>query len=104
MKKASIVAGVPKLDLKPGPKPGHKGSWSPAPSTPTFPTSRVDVWKLHLDEPLNMESGDIVLSPDEIARASRFRFEKGRIHFTRCRSALRGVLSAYLLIPSAEIR
>ena len=33
------------------PKQGHDGSWSQAPSTPTFPTSRVDVWRVRLDEP-----------------------------------------------------
>jgi 4'-phosphopantetheinyl transferase len=105
MKKASIVAGRP----RPDPKRCHDGSWSPAPSTPTFPVRRVDVWRVHLDEPLKAESGATVLSltvlsPDETARANRFHFEKDRIHFARCRAALRGLLADYLLIPAAEIR
>jgi len=86
------------------PKQGHDGSWSQAPSTPTFPTSRVDVWRVRLDEPAKARSEVSVLSPDEILRASRFHFEKDRIYFTRCRSALRSLLAGYLAIPATEIR
>ena len=68
------------------------------------PTGRVDVWSVRLDEPARAGSEVVVLSPDEIARASRFHFEKDRIHFTRCRSALRDLLVEYLTIPAAEIR
>jgi len=68
------------------------------------PTGRVDVWSVRLDEPAKAGSEVVVLSPDEIARASRFHFEKDRIHFTRCRAALRGLLADYLAIPAAEIR
>lgn len=67
------------------------------------PTGRVDVWRVRLDEPAKAGSEASVLSTDEIARASRFHFEKDRIHFTRCRSALRGLLAGYLAIPAAEI-
>jgi len=68
------------------------------------PTGRVHVWSVRLDEPARAGSAVAVLSPDEIARASRFHFEKDRIHFRRCRSALRGVLAGYLATPAAEIR
>src|ERR1019366_32643 len=77
---------------------------SEAPSTPTFPTSRVDVWRVRLDEPAKVRSEASVLSPDEIVRASRFHFEKDRIYFTQCRSALRTLLAVYLAIPATEIR
>jgi len=50
------------------------------------------------------EGSQALLSPDEIARALRFHFEKDRLHFTGCRSALRGLLAKYLAIPTAEIR
>jgi hypothetical protein len=50
------------------------------------------------------EGSQALLSPDEIARALRFHFEKDRLHFTGCRSALRGLLAKYLAIPAAEIR
>ncbi len=68
------------------------------------PTGRVDVWSVRLDEPAKAGSEAVVLSPDEVARAGRFHFEKDRIHFTRCRSALRDLLAGYLAIPAAEIR
>ena len=88
-------------------KQGHAPSWSQAASPPSFPTARIDLWKVSLDEPSksNMEEGSqALLSPDEIARALRFHFEKDRLHFTGCRSALRGLLAKYLAIPAAEIR
>jgi 4'-phosphopantetheinyl transferase len=96
MKEVNVLAGYPKQ--------GHDGSWSQAPSTLAFPTGRVDVWMVSLDEPAPAGSEGSILSPDEIVRARRFHFEKDRIHFTRCRSALRGLLAGYLVIPAAEIR
>jgi 4'-phosphopantetheinyl transferase len=78
--------------------------WSQASSTPAFPTSHVDVWRVCLDEPEKAGCEARVLSPDEIARASRFHFEKDRVHFTRCRSVLRGLLAGYVAIPATEIR
>ena len=84
-------------------KQGHDGSWLQAPATRTFPTSRVDVWRVCLDEPVKAGSEASVLSTDEIARANRFHFERDRIHFSRCRSALRSLLASYLAIPAAEI-
>jgi 4'-phosphopantetheinyl transferase len=77
---------------------------SKQPGNAGVPTGRVDVWSVRLDEPARAGSEVVVLSPDEVARASRFHFEKDRIHFTRCRSALRALLSEYLEIPAAEIR
>jgi 4'-phosphopantetheinyl transferase len=85
-------------------KQGHSGLWSPATLPPAFPTNRVDVWRVSLDEPAKAGSEAGILSPDEIARASRFHFENDRIHFTRCRCALRGLLADYLAIPATEIR
>lgn len=96
MKEASALAGDPKQS--------HGGSWSQAPSVLAFPIGRIDVWKVHLDEPAKSRSDTGILAPDEVARASRFHFEKDRIHFIRCRSALRGLLANYLAIPATEIR
>jgi 4'-phosphopantetheinyl transferase len=45
-----------------------------------------------------------VLSPDELARAGRYHFERDRDHFSRCRSTLRALLAVYLTIPAGEIR
>lgn len=104
------------------------GSWSKAVSPMTFPVDRVDVWKVDLDKasPKNADvsvssssqlssnqlsanrpsSNQISLdqlSADEAARARRFHFEKDRMHYVRCRSALRSLLSGYLAIPGSEI-
>jgi 4'-phosphopantetheinyl transferase len=79
------------------------GSWSHPSSPPGFPSDHIDVWRVRLDEPAKAGVEDSILSSDEIARASRFHFEKDRIHFTRCRSALRSLLAGYLAIPEAGI-
>jgi len=96
MKEFRVLAG----DRKRGPET----SWSQPPSPPAFPTGRVHVWRVRLDEPPAAGSEAAVLSPDEVARGSRFHFEKDRIHFTRCRYALRGVLAGYLALPAGMIR
>src|SRR5271157_440967 len=83
---------------------GKSHSWSEGPSSPDLSSDRVDVWRVHLDEPSSTVSTSSVLSPDELIRASRFHFEKDRIHFTRCRFALRSLLAGYLAIPTTEIR
>ena len=73
------------------------------PSMLTFPSSRVELWKVHLNEPPK-GSEATVLSADEIARANRFHFEKDRMHFIQCRCALRSLLARYLTIPPNEIQ
>lgn len=83
---------------------GKSPSWSEGPSSPDLSSERVDVWRIHLDEPSSTVSASSVLSSDELIRASRFHFEKDRLYFTRCRSALRFLVSRYLGIPAAEIR
>lgn len=83
-------------------RPGNV--WSQAPSHLEYPSGRVDVWRVHLDSPMKTESEPSLLSSDEMARASRFHFERDRNHFTRCRSALRSLLAGYLEIPADEIR
>jgi 4'-phosphopantetheinyl transferase len=81
----------------------HPDSWSQAPSKIPFPTGYVDIWKVCLDGPALDESGAGILSPDEGLRASRFRFEKDRVHFVQCRCALRNLLARYLDVPADEI-
>ncbi len=101
MKEVSTLAGASKQRRETG--------WSQAPSPLAFPAERVDVWKLCLDEPALDEPAKAgpevsVISPDEITRARRFHFEKDRIHFTRCRCALRQLLATYLAVRASEIR
>ena len=69
-----------------------------------IPFSCIDVWKVRLDEPVEGDRERSVLSLDEIARATRFRFEQDRIHFVRCRSTLRSLIGSYLGLHAAEIR
>jgi len=69
----------------------------------TLPTSRVELWNVHLGEPAKSAATDI-LSADEIVRANRFHFEKDRMRFIQCRSALRSLLSRHLPIPPNEIQ
>lgn len=80
--------------------------WPLASAPLSFPTERVDIWKVHLDRPLLNGKGSEteVLSSDEIARANRFHFERDRVYFVRCRMALRRLLGKYLAIPAPEIQ
>ncbi len=80
-----------------------RSPWSPASTPPSFPVGRVDIWKLSLDVPSHADPPASVLSSDELARASRFHFDKDRTRFIRCRSTLRSLLAGYLGVPSAEI-
>jgi 4'-phosphopantetheinyl transferase len=84
-------------------KRGGGAAWSSAPVNLTFPSGRLDVWRVRTDGPKGTHSDLDILHKDEIVRAERFRFEKDRYRFTRCRSALRRLLAAYLEISPAEI-
>ena len=85
-------------------RPEKSQSWVEGPSKPDLSNNCVDVWQVDLDQPLSALFNSSVLSSDELIRASRFRFDKDRLHFTRCRSALRFLLSRYLDTTAAEIR
>jgi 4'-phosphopantetheinyl transferase len=81
----------------------RRSAWSPCPAILTFPSDRIDIWKVYLDHPLACDTDAGVLSTDENSRAKRFHFDRDRIHFTRCRSALRTLLARYLTISADEI-
>ena len=57
----------------------------------------IDVWTISLAEP--RPGQEAILSPDELTRAARFRFETDRIRWTRTRSALRSILGRCLNQP-----
>jgi len=52
---------------------------------------KVDVWTLALETPR-----PTLLSPDEQARAARFRFDRDRLRWANARSALRSILAEQL--------
>ena len=78
---------------------------------PGISMPHVHVWQLRLDDDrvsqaiskISTARGGL-LSPDELARAARFHFEKDRIRFARCRSALRLLLARFLNIAPEKIR
>jgi 4'-phosphopantetheinyl transferase len=88
--------------MKPRP---DKSQWrSEGPSTPACSYDRVDVWSVRLDQPASPAQANGILSSDELARADRFHFDRDRLHFVRCRTALRFLLGRYLSMPALEIR
>jgi len=64
----------------------------------------VDVWTADLDALPPAENAAAILSPDEVARAERFRFAHHRHRFTRCRLLLRSLLGQTLAVPPASLQ
>ena len=84
---------------------GEAELWQTAPVELTSPWDRVDVWKVWLDSAeLSSEALRGILAPDEIERARRFHFDRDRIRFIACRTALRNILARYLQMLPVEIR
>jgi len=90
-------------ELETGQDGGRDAPWSQVAGPLSFPVGRVDVWRLRLDHSSTAHPEAGVLSPGEIARASRFHFEKDRTRFICCRSALRCLLGDYLGVRAAEL-
>jgi 4'-phosphopantetheinyl transferase len=65
----------------------------------------VHVWRVMLDHPL-MSKLDLfsILSPDEHARADRFKFNLDRKRFIARRGLLRVILADYLDVEPAQVR
>lgn len=72
-------------------------SWAAAPAHPSLDAGTVHVWRAPLDPPSGaVERCAALLSPDERARAERFRFERHRRQFTVARGVLRSLLGRCL--------
>src|SRR5258706_3318452 len=66
-------------------------------SVPGLAPDQIHVWRVPLNQsPARLLELKAVLSPDERARAERFRFDKDRNQFIESRAALRLLLSQYL--------
>ncbi len=64
---------------------------------PNLASDQIHVWRVPLNQnPAQIPELKEVLSPDERARAERFRFDKDRNQFIESRAALRLLLSQYL--------
>lgn len=71
--------------------------WESPPLRPLLGAEEVHVWCVPLDPPEEeVRRCAALLSPDEQARAARFRFEKHRREFTVGRGMLRTLLGRYL--------
>lgn len=65
----------------------------------------VHVWRVSLDLTSTiLDRLRRFLSPDELARAARFHFERDRQHFIVARGCLRTILSRYLKMHAADIQ
>lgn len=69
---------------------------------PCLDAHDVHVWYIRLQD---SDSSDLhnLLSPDELERAARFRFQKHRAQFVLTRGTLRSLLGAYLDISPRQI-
>jgi len=71
--------------------------WSAPPIPVRLTRGEVHLWRARLDrEELEVERLGQTLTPDELARASRFRFPEHRARFTAARGILRDILARYL--------
>jgi 4'-phosphopantetheinyl transferase len=63
--------------------------------------SRIDIWQFLLHN--HLPQSQTILSPDELARANRFYFERHQRRFATARTRVREILGAYLGIPAAKL-
>lgn len=63
----------------------------------------VHLWRIATDQPCDAQALRQVLSPDEQAKADRFRFERDRRRAIVRRAALRHILAGYVEIAPAEL-
>ncbi len=72
--------------------------------TPALGREEIHIWHQNLSRGLaEVEALGSLLSPDEMERAQRFRFEANRNEFMVCRSTLRALLGQYLSVPPKEL-
>lgn len=81
-------------------KPGD--SWTRPPSSLSLAEGDVHLWRVDLSTelPANLESA---VSPDELERAGRFRFEEDRHRHLLSSYAVREVLSRYLGVAPGDV-
>jgi 4'-phosphopantetheinyl transferase len=79
-------------------------AWTIPPTSPPLPPDHVHVWRVRLDRPdSEIERLRATLAPDELARADRFSFLRGRSEYVIGRGAVRAILAGYLDTSPADI-
>ncbi len=90
-----------------GSGPSAPAAW-PARGLPAvleLPAGEIQVWSIPLDPPAEQAAAlTRLLTPDEEARAARFRFDVHRRRYIVGRGALRALLGAYLDVRPAALR
>jgi len=83
----------------------HTQEWRRPPAGPRLARGEVHVWRADLAR-LDARARELadVLSPDELERAARFRFERDRLRFVLSRAALRIILGLYLESKPDSVR
>jgi 4'-phosphopantetheinyl transferase len=79
--------------------------WNRPPEFLSLAQDDVHVWRAPLDvAPSTVDALTLTLTPDELQRANRFRFYKGRLDFIVARGGLRAILGRYLQKDPRELR
>jgi 4'-phosphopantetheinyl transferase len=78
--------------------------WKTPPESAAVSARATHVWRVELDGRSALGYCTSLLSPDETARAARFRFDRDRDRYVIARGALRDVLSRYTGTPPARLR
>lgn len=78
--------------------------WQPPPPRPDLRPEEVHVWRVSLAP----EAGEVdrlrgALSPDEVERAARFRYDRHRRRYTVARGRLREILSRYTDVSPEDL-
>jgi len=86
----------------------HAADWSLSPEWPSWPHTELHLWRRDLrpapgEFSVNLAAQLAMLSPDEMVRADRFRFERDRDRFILTRSLLRTLLGRYLEQPPRSL-
>jgi 4'-phosphopantetheinyl transferase len=86
---------------------GPFSAWPPRGLPPALdlPEGEIQIWAIPLDPPAERVAALAhTLTPDEEARAARFRFDVHRRRYVVGRGVLRELLGAYLRVPPAALR
>lgn len=85
--------------------PDSEQVWVAPPHNLTLPGNEVHVWLASLEQPeailLPLKQ---TLSPDELTRAGKFRFDRDRKHFMVAHGVLRTLLARYLHMQPAQLQ